>query len=518
MKSCFPKPGLFHKSVGVAACLLSLGLTFFDSSGCIYWLSCAAAHAEAPSEAQQGASDAFGDLRRKVERFELSNGLRVIFLRRETSPVFWGQTWVRVGAIDEIPGATGISHLLEHMAFKGSQVIGTKDFKAEQPLLARYEFLMTLPKRSAEQTEELKKVTADLEKLWNNNEFARVLDTLGGQDLNAGTGKDYTTYHVSLPSVAFESWCWLESDRIISPVFRQFFKELQVVLEERRMRVDDNPDGQLYEALMSLAYWNHPNRLPVIGWPEDLKSLQPADLRVLYKKYYRPENMVVTLVGDLEPQVVRAQLEKYFGRIPRGEGPLPSVKLQEPAQKGERQVSVVYNAEPALLLGYRKPAHPNPDDAKFAIFHNLLSGGRASILYRELVQERQVASSVSTSEGPGELFDPLFIVTAVPRKGVTAAALRDSLQRIFDRIAVHGVSADQLEAAKRRVRVAYLAALESNEGLASALGRAELLFGDWTVPFEQYSVMLNTNVDDVKRLAATYLDRSRRNYVFIEKP
>ena len=255
--------------------------------------------------------------------------------------MFSGHIWVRVGSVDETPGVTGVSHMLEHMAFKGSKTIGTTSYPKEKDLLHRVETLMDGEQTPAK-LEELKEVYKELESIWVNNEFSRIYQKRGAVGLNAATGKDYTFYLVSLPNVAFELWCWMESDRLLNPVFRQFYKERAVVGEERRSRVEDDPDGKLYEALLATAFRAHPNRLPTIGWPSDIAQLRTADIEKFYKTYYRPDNMVVALVGDLDPEKIKPVLEKYFGRLPRAEDPLPTVRVVEPPQKGERRAVVEF--------------------------------------------------------------------------------------------------------------------------------------------------------------------------------
>ena len=249
-------------------------------------------------------------------KLRLSNGLRVLVFPRKQAPVFSGHIWVKVGSVNETPGVTGVSHMFEHMAFKGSEVIGTKDYREEEKLLEKLDALMSGGLDGPEAMEQAKDLRAKLETLWENNEFSRIYQKAGAVGLNAATGKDYTFYLVSLPSTAFELWCWMESDRLLNPVVRQFYKERAVVAEERRMRVDDNPGGMLYEALLATAFWAHPNRLPTIGWASDLHQLKADDVKKFYAKYYRPDNMVVALVGDLDAETIRPLLEKYFGRIP----------------------------------------------------------------------------------------------------------------------------------------------------------------------------------------------------------
>jgi len=468
------------------------------------------------------AREILSSLAEGVERFTLENGLRVVIFRREQAPVFTGHLWVKVGGVNEVPGETGVSHLLEHMAFKGSNTIGTKDYGEEKELLEEYEELVTklieVDGKSEALSSRLAELKAELEKLWVNNEFSLIYQKRGSVGLNAATGKDYTYYTVSLPTSAFELWCWMESDRLLNPVFRQFYKERDVVREERRMRTDDNPAGKMYETLLSTAFRSHPNRLPVIGWPSDVAQLRTEDIKRFYDTYYRPDNMVIGLVGDIDAAVAKPMLEKYFGRVPAVKGPLPSVRTREEKQEGERTAVVRFDAKPKLAMAYHKPVYPNKDDLQFAVVHSLLSEGRSSILRRELVQQKKLATSIATSEAPGELFPSLFYVWGSPSAGVSNDTLVIEVQKILDRLKREPVSQKDLDAAKKRVRVDLLNSMSSNSGLARTLAHSELLWGDWNVMFEMYDAILATTVEDVQRLAKTYFHVDNRTVVRLERP
>ncbi len=468
-----------------------------------------------------------------VRKFVLSNGLRVLIFRRPIAPVFIGQTWVRVGGVDETLGKTGAAHLLEHMAFKGTETVGTKDYAKEKVLLEQIEVLMdklepkdmkaaalTEAARASEVADakkQLEEVYQKLSELWVDNEFSQIYERQGETGLNAATAKDYTYYTVNLPKVAFELWCRMESDRILFPVFRQFYKERDVVREERRMRSEDNPGGRLYEALLSTAYWSHPYSQPVVGWPKDVSALRKADTEEMYRSYYRPDNMVISLVGDLDPDQAIVLLEKYFGRIPAAKEPTPKVRAVEVPQLGEREVTVQFDAEPVLMLAYHKPTYPDPDDLKISVLHALLDGGRSSLLHRELVLKRQLALGVSTSEAPGDLYPSLFVVSAVPRSHVTNKQLADAIQEILDKLQTQQFSEKELASAKRRVRVGFLSQLGSNGGLAETLGEAELLFGDWKAPLKMFDQIDKTTAEDIANLSKKYLRPSNRTYAHLER-
>ncbi len=462
-------------------------------------------------------ADLFTELEKNVVQFKLKNGMQVVFYRRPNTPIFSGQLWVRVGGVDENPGNTGIAHFLEHMAFKGTKTIGTKDFSREEVLLTKLEEGIQREGNNFLKTDEAQKLEKDLQTLWVDNEFSQIYERAGGEGLNAGTAKDFTYYTVDLPNVAFELWCWMESERILNPVFRQFYKEREVVQEERRAGYDDDPGGRMYELLLQLSYVSHPNRLPVIGWPADLKHLTATDMTQFYSTYYHPERMTLSIVGDLETKQVKNYVERYFERIPGSKSAIPEVRAVEPVQSGERSGVVEFNAEAQFLMGYHKPIYPNPDDAHFAILHGILGDGRSSIFEREFVQTKKIATAIDTTEAPGERFPSLFVVAAYPARGTTAEKLRDEVQKRLDRLQTETISAELIEGTKRRVRLGQLKALESNNGLAMALGKSASFWGNWKAWPTVYRQIEETKASDIKNIVSKYLTISNRTFVKIIK-
>ena len=464
-----------------------------------------------------GASSKLDRLRENVRRFTLPNGLRVIFYRRANAPVFSGQVWIRVGGVNEKEGQTGLAHLLEHMAFKGSTTLGTKNFAEEEPLLVELDSIMANPS-AADAPKNLAETYKKLEALWINEEFSRIYEHNGADGLNAGTGTDYTAYFVNLPNVAFELWCWMETDRLLNPVFRQFYKEREVVHEERRSNYDDNPSGKMYEQMLATAFTVHPYRFSTIGKPEDLRRLSREELIKLYQTYYHPENMVISVVGDLDFETVRAMVEKYFGRLKRSRQPIPQVTAVEPPQTEPREATVFFDAEPQFVMAYHKPAFPNVDDAYFGVLHSYLSGGRSSLLYKELVVDKKLALDVGTSEAPGVQFPSVFYVRAMPAPGVAPERLRDEIQAVFDRLKTTPISEEDLQAVRRRARIGLLGGFNSNQGMAETMAESELIWGDWATMFKFYDLLEKATAGDVMRLAKTYLNVSNRTFIKLERP
>src|SRR6266853_1691648 len=271
---------------------------------------------------------------------KLPNGLTVLIMERPEAPVFSFYTRVDAGSAQEVPGITGLAHMFEHMAFKGTHEIGTTNWPAEKVALEKveqaYEAYM---KENLKETGRDPKKVAELEKEWQDavaaadeyvipNEFGEIVESQGGVGLNASTDRDETTYFYSFPQNRLELWAYLESERFLEPVMRQFYKERDVVYEERRMSVDSSPQGRLLEQFLRAAFIAHPYGRPVIGWPSDLKAFSATDALNFFRKYYVPANMVVTVVGDVKAAEALPIMEKYFGRIPARPEPEP-LRTQE---------------------------------------------------------------------------------------------------------------------------------------------------------------------------------------------
>lgn len=451
-----------------------------------------------------------------VRRFTLPNGLKVVFYRRPHAPVFSGQIWVKVGGVNEQINQTGSAHMLEHMAFKGSETIGTKDYGKEKGLLQKLDRLESKGKLNEKELKNKEKIKAKLNKLWENNEFSRIYEDRGGVGLNAATSKDYTYYMVDLPNNAFELWAWMESDRLLKPVFRQFYEEKEVVREERRMRSDDDPNGKLYEQMVATAFLVHPNRFPIIGWPSDLKNLEKEVVEHVHRTYYRPDNMVISLVGDLDFDTVKTTIEKYFSRLEKPKTKLPVITTEEEPQKGQREVVVIDKALPRAVLAYHKPVYPNPDDMKFTVLHSVLGDGRSSIFFRRFIEGKKIASSVSSSEAPGELYPSVFYIWAVPKKGVSNRELITEIDKVIEELKKNQIPQADIEAAKKRIRVSLLGEMASSHGLAQTLGHAEVLWGDWRKMLDMYDITFNVTSKDLQDLAIKYLTVQNRTVARLE--
>ena len=430
------------------------------------------------------------ELEGRVRRVTLDNGMRFLIMQRGTAPVFSANLRFRVGSVDDPGGASGMAHLFEHMAFKGTSIIGVRDTGAEAGILdaidrAVHQLHAELnrgeaadPERLVELRQEIASQTERHAQLVIKDEFSEILSGQGAQGLNASTGQDFTSYVMSLPSNRLELWCLMESARLQDLILREFYSERDVVMEEHRMRIEDQPDGKLYEQLLLTAYQAHPYRVSVVGWMEDLARMTREDAREFRRRHYVPNNAVAAIVGDIDPVEAEKLIRKYFEALSPAPPP-PAPTLREPLQKGERRVVVEYDAEPSLMIAFHKPSMPHPDDAVFDVIESLLTSGRTSRLFRRLVMETRVASNVSAFEAPGERYPNLFIVVADPRAPHTAAEVQSVLLEEIDRLAREPATARELEKIRNQVETSFLYSLRSNQGLAWQLSYYEILTGKW---------------------------------------
>ncbi len=459
---------------------------------------------------------------KKVSVKTLANGLTVLVCERKEAPVFSFFTHVDVGGDREVPGITGLAHMFEHMAFKGTDRIGTTDYAKEKAALEAVETAYAA--YDAERRKSVgrdEKKTAELEKAWKDriaeadryvvlNEFGEIVDREGGVGLNAFTNSDETGYFFSFPANRLELWAYLESERYLKPVMREFYKERDVVHEERRMRTESQPIGRLIEQFLAAAFTAHPYGQPVVGWPSDLTTFSASDALEFHARYYVPSNMTVVLVGDVQAAEVFPLVERYFGRLAAAPKPAP-LRTSEPPQKAERQVVIKDAAQPFYIEGYHRPAFNHPDDATFDVLQDLLSSGRTSRLYRSLVRDKKIAAAASGFGGfPGVKYPGLFAFFGVPTPGHTPEEIRDAIRAEIERLKTEDVSDAELEMVKTRTRANLIRRLDSNQGLANQLGTYQARHGDWRELFRDVDRVQKVTKADVRRVAnETFVETNR---------
>lgn len=465
-------------------------------------------------------------LKLDVQEHTLKNGMKVLMLERHKTPTVACRINFRVGSSDERPGITGISHFLEHMMFKGTKIVGIKDFVAEQKLVAREEKLV-----AAVEAEEAKGVKADKAKL---DGLRKDLDALrqewrklivkdelwatylkhGASGLNASTGDDATYYYCDLPSNKLELWAFLESDRMRNPVLREFYSERDVIKEERRMRVDNSPFGVLFEQLGATAFTAHPYGWPTIGWMSDISSLRKDETLAYFRRYYAPNNAVAVLVGDIHPPDVLKLMEKHFGDIP-SQTPPPKVSTVEPEQKGERRVYVEFDAEPQFVVAYHQPALGHPDVYVLDVIDAILSEGRTSRLYKTLIEQKRIAVSARAYSG-GSKYPDLFLVLGTPRSPHTVDEVEKAIYDEIEKLKTEPPSERELQKIKNQMEAAFIRKLKSNSGLANEIGSYEVTY-NWQYLNTLLERLQAVTGDDVMRVAKQYLTRSNRTVAVLEK-
>jgi predicted Zn-dependent peptidase len=459
-----------------------------------------------------------GGLETSVHRLALPNGMTWLVVERHGAPVFTGYVRVRVGGADEAPGQTGLAHLFEHMAFKGTPVLGTKDWEAEQPLLAELQkvgdALAALVRAGKGEGDEAKALTLELARLskahqalTDENALVRLYQRAGAVGLNATTDKDLTSYFVSLPKNRLALWLTVEAQRFASPVLRDFYTERAVVQEERLRSIETNPGGALFEELNQIAFVSSPYRWPTVGYAGDLRALSLAEAHAFFETYYRASNAVGCIVGDVQVDEVKALLEKTFALLPRKPRPAEP-RFSEPVRRAERRSIVTFDAKPRLLLAFRKPPPPSRDDAIFDVLDVLLGEGRTGRLTQRLVYRERLAQAVDTFTGPGSRYEGLFIISVLPLEGVKLEAVEAALWDELERLGREAVAERELDKVRNRVTANLARAQETNAGLAAALSRFEALLGDWRYVVELPRIIDSVTVAEVQDAARRYFVRT----------
>ena len=453
---------------------------------------------------------------------KLDNGLTVVLLERPEAPVFSFFTHVDAGSVQDPLSGTGLAHMMEHMAFKGTDKIGTTDYAAEKVALEKVETAY-----AAYNDERHKRIGRDeqkikqLQKAWQDaiqeaqkyvvpNQFGEIVEANGGEGMNAFTSDDETGYNYSMPVNRLELWAYLESERFLHPVMREFYKERDVVIEERRMRTDSNPIGRLLEQFTAEAFAAHPYHRPTIGWISDLNTFSATDATNFFHQYYLPSNMVVAVVGDIKPAEAMPVIEKYFGRLPAKPKPEEFVTT-EPPQASERNVVLHDPSQPVFLEGYHRPDYRDKDDAVYDAIADVMSNGRTSRLYRTLVRDKKIASFAGGFSGlPGNKYPHLFAFFGFPLPGHTPQEVRDAIHAEIERLRTQEITDDELKMIKTRAKANLLRRLADNQGLAQQLGVIVARYGDWRELFYEVDRIDRVSKADIKRVAnATFVPTNR---------
>ena len=476
-----------------------------------------------------------------VQELSLPNGMKWLLFENHDSPTVAAGWTARVGSANERPGITGISHFFEHMMFKGTRVIGTKDAEADLKLIEeqekirdqmRAELAVMRERLRRGEIDDLQKPEAktpryqELERRFDElvqkqretivkDQMDQIYTKNGGEFMNAFTGEDQTVYYVRVPSNKLELWAWLESDRLLNPVFREFYSERDVVFEERRLRTESTPLGKFDEDFNALFWEAHPYQWPVVGWASDIPMYTLAQAKDYFATYYAPNNLTGALVGDFKIAEVKPLLERYFGRVPRGKVDPPPVVTLEPKQLAERRFNAEAETSPTVRILWKGVPFVHKDEDALDLLTDILSG-RTGRLYKGLVLGRQVANEASASVDPRK-YAGIVEVECVVKDGKDPAAVEQAVYEEVERLQKEPVPPEELQKVKNQAKANAFRRLASPMSIAIQLlvyeGR-----GDWryinTSPERTDAV----TAEDLQRVAREYLTKESRTVgIFLRK-
>ena len=406
-----------------------------------------------------------------IREFRLDNGLEVLILEDHAVPLVTVQVWYHVGSRNEHPGITGISHFLEHMMFKGTAKYGP-------------------------------------------GMYSQLVQRYGGTQ-NAFTSYDMTAYHSVLPAAQLALALELEADRMANLLLdpEEMKSEREVVMEERRLRYENPPTGPMYEELGALAFKAHPYHWPVIGWMSDIQAITPEDLRTYYKTYYIPNNATLIIVGDVDPTHAMEGIQRQFGSIPQGPPPAV-VRLPEPPQLGERRAEIPRpTALPVLAIAYQIPAFGHPDALPLEVLSQILSQGQSSRLYRELVYQRQLATSIDT-DADLRIDPSLFTIVCSVQAGKTSAAVEEVIYEQLSQVTEETITDRELQKAINQALSAFVSRQDSIQQQGFTIGSFHIL-QSYKVINEYIDRLRQVTKQDVARVVRTYLTKPHRSVVTI---
>ncbi len=464
------------------------------------------------------------NLKLDVREHTLDNGIKILMLEKHEVPIVSLRIVYKVGSVNERPGITGASHLFEHMMFKGTEIFGTKDYDSEKPLLEREDELISgiaveKAKGDGVDEEKIKHLESELKDIREKQKELIIKDEMwsiylknGATGINASTGSDATYYYCNLPANRLELWAFMESDRMENLILREFYSERDVVMEERRLRTENNPFGLLMEQLNAATYTAHPYGWPVIGWMSDIANMKKAEVAEYFKQYYSPNNAVIVVVGDINPDDVIKLIERYFDGIPCQPFP-PEVTTVEPEQRGERRIYVEYDANPVLSIAYHKPAAGHPDQYVFDVIEAILSHGRTSRLYKGLIEEKRIAVMAYAYGGPSKYADS-FLFFSTPRHPHTAETVEDAIYEELEKLKTTPVTDRELQKIKNQLEADFIRSLESASGLASKIASYEAISG-WRYINTLVEKTTAVTAEDIMRVARKYFTKTNRTVAIL---
>ncbi|HZR19331.1 MAG TPA: pitrilysin family protein [Verrucomicrobiae bacterium] len=473
---------------------------------------------------------------------ELSNGMRLLMVERHDEPSIAGGWVAHVGSSNERPGMTGIAHLFEHMMFKGTPTIGTKDYSKDLEIIAEQEKIrdqmraeerkmramyrhgeiddILKPENKTQRYQELEKqfneLIAQQRQLLVKNEFDRIYTGAGGSGMNAFTTEDMTGYFINVPANKLELWMWMESERIWHPVFREFYAERDVVFEERRMRTDSTPLGKFSEEFNAMFWESSPYSWPVVGWPSDIPAITKAQADDFYATYYAPQNITLILVGDFKADQAQALAEKYFERIPRGPRDAPDVTTLEVKQMAEKRMDAEADTNPQVDILWHTVAFEHKDSYALEILGQVLST-RTGRLYKGLVLGSGVATSVYADQG-SQKWAGYFNAGGEAKEGHTPQEIEQGIYDSIEQLKKEEVPPEELQKVKNNFAAGEYRRLTANFPILMQLIHNDGE-GDWREINEQGPKIQAVTAADVKRVANTYFTKENRTVaIYTRKP
>lgn len=476
-----------------------------------------------------------------IER-TLPNGMRVLMVERHDHPTIACGWVARVGSANERPGITGLAHLLEHMLFKGTKTIGTTNgprdielnvlqdkvqarIRAEVSLLRekqrRGEIAdMNDPQARTPRLQELLRefdtLVAEQKQITVTDEFSKLYEKHGSSNLNAFTDLDMTVYTNEVPANKLELWMWLESDRLLNPVFREFYSERSVVLEERKQSLDATPTGAFEEAFAALVWAAHPYSWAetVIGWPSDISQVTREQASEFFTTYYAPNNLTAVLVGDFNPDQAMVLMERYFGRLQANPQGVPEVTTTEPPQVAEQRLYAEAETTPEVEIAYKTVASVHKDAPALSLLADVLNG-KSGRLYKQLVLKQKVATSAK-ARVQGAKYSGTFALTGVASADHTPEDVEKAIGVELEKIQRDGISEEELQKVKNQSQAAAYARFEKNMGLMLQLAKAEGR-GDHRDCLKGPLNIQKVTRWDVQRVAKQYFAKENRNVLIFNR-
>lgn len=469
----------------------------------------------------------------EVETFVLDNGMEFLLAPRTDQPNSIAAGWVaKVGSVNERPGITGISHFFEHMMFKGTRTIGTRDPEMDAQYMTRQKAIKDRlndlvwnvqyqryrageigdPWDPANDTSQMQSLREQLRELMEQHrdvivkdEYAEVYTKLGGSGMNAFTTEDVTFYILTVPSNKFELWAWMESDRLNDSVFREFYSERDVVHEERRLRTESTPTGEFREQFDAMFWESSPYSWPVIGWPSDLNSYTREAAENYFRTYYQPDNLVGVIVGDFDPDQVKPIIRRYFGRLSPAEKDPPPVVTLEVQQKAQMLMMAECDCQPQVEVRYHTVPFDHADSFALEVLAEILNG-RTGRLYKTMVEGREIASSASANQD-GRKYAGAFSFSADVKGDATPEQLEEAWYQEIARLRDEPVGSRELQKVKNGIAADAYRRLQNNFFLMIQLGYYEAL-GGWEYINDSPAKLQAVSASDIQRVVETYFDRT----------